>query len=332
MSRHLDPDRLYKSKKTIIRKLKNGKVKAAVCAAEELLELKPTAVTLVLGTEELQKGSAASVITDMKEVIAVIKKVFPHSTVLISEVMPYPSPKNLQRKAEYVNKALGIWEKSMERIKVTEHNSLWENKNPFEKQNIHLTESEGTAALVTNLKHVLNPVLGLPPYYIQGRKQAENTTKKYPFHYHEESKNQEYRGRRSNPAHRTNQYKKEDEQDSKWYPRNIYRKYEPQATENRHREYEPQTPENRHGDYEPQAPKIGYREYDLQAPIRIWHSQSPHPDYWDRTYPHHANRITLRQPYGSRYMQPQHEDPRTYSNRDPYRMEKAYHPPRYEHY
>ena len=109
MARYLDPDRLYKSKKTIIRKLKNRKVKAAVGAAEELLELKPTAVTLVLGTEELQKGSAASVITDMKEVIAVIKKVFPHSTVLISEVMPYPSPKNLQRKAEYVNKALGIW-------------------------------------------------------------------------------------------------------------------------------------------------------------------------------------------------------------------------------
>ena len=61
-ARYLDPDRLYKSKKTIIRKLKNGKVKAAVGAAEELLELKPTAVTLVLGTEELQKASAASVI------------------------------------------------------------------------------------------------------------------------------------------------------------------------------------------------------------------------------------------------------------------------------
>ena len=184
MARYLDPGRLYKSKKTIIRKLKNGKVKAAVGAAEELLELKHTAVTLVLDTEELRKGSAASVITDMKEVTAVIKKVFPHSTVLISEVMPYPSPKNLQRKAEYVNKALGIWGKSMEWIKVIEHNSLWENKNLFEKPNIHLTESEGTAALVTNLKHVLNPVLGLPPYYIKGRKQAENTTKKYPVHYH----------------------------------------------------------------------------------------------------------------------------------------------------
>ena len=153
MAKYLEPERLYKSKRTEVKRLTHGMhISEATQVCEEASDLKPTAVTIIVGSNDLWNKSTSATITEMKKMINSATKVFKNSKLLVSEIMPRPYPKSFNKKAIEVNKALHLWKTTIPQLIVIRHQRMWEDISLFEKDNFHLTETEGTAALVTQLE------------------------------------------------------------------------------------------------------------------------------------------------------------------------------------
>ena len=173
-ARFLEPSRLYKSKRSVIRRLTGGnELKAAVEVAKEAANLNPTAITLIAGSNELWKNSARKTVVEMKNTANTIADLFPKATILMSEMIPRLHPNSYIKKARFVNKELSEWKETKRNIKIMQLDVMWNESDLFTEDNQHLTETEGTASLVAHLKHSLNPILGLPQYHIEGRKNKE---------------------------------------------------------------------------------------------------------------------------------------------------------------
>ena len=131
---------------------------------------------IIVGTNNLSKQSARKTAADLKHVVTTIEEILPQSTILISEILPKKHPKDFKEKAHSVNRDISAWVENRTRVKIIKFDATWDEANLFTHDNLHLTETEGIASLVAHMKHILNPVLGLPQYHIRMRREDRTHT------------------------------------------------------------------------------------------------------------------------------------------------------------
>ncbi len=349
MGRYLEADRLYKSKRTIIRRL-HGKdnITAAVECAKETNELNPTAVTLIVGTNDLWRKPAEDTFIEMKNMATTMAGLFTKSTILMSEIMPRPYPRSFNNKAADVNRELHSFQQNHTRVKIIQHHSMWEDMSLFEQDNLHLSEVDGTAALVSNLKHTLNPVLGLPQYSRKGQKHSETRKSSSRSSYYQGNQTH----KESKPRHNTPNSWRDNKKTKRrtWHSRDMrnngsrhHTRGAPWGPRRNSQEYD-----RAHYTHDPKPwdarPKYDYYKDDQHIREQRWHPRSPSPyrECHDYAYREHAYSEDKPKTYkDDQHIREQRRQPRSpspyrecydYTHRDhPYREDKPYYQSRHRY-
>lgn len=171
MARNINPKRLYRSKKVTIHHLDNGKnINAALTyARNNQTPRSPTAVTLIVGTNDLIRKTPTATMDEMKTLTDTIRRRFPSTTIIISEIMPRPQHEAFNNKAREYNRLLRQYTSEQPTTRLMSQQSIWQTTGLFMPDRLHLTRTRGTAALVTNMKAAVSAILGLPTYTVPRR-------------------------------------------------------------------------------------------------------------------------------------------------------------------